>query len=313
MLRRNKIAVLLVCILTSLSLVLISGCGGGGGSSTTSSATGVEAVGTLVGDRHAVSRSAWANDLNPNYPNAFEVPSTYSVGISKMELLKSENDTTPYVIFDTNSVDNPKTITLTDTGVSESLGENESYPAAGTYSYCRFTLIYQELTINADLGSGSQPLKFRVYSTTSGKIQDGDCLVYLNNTFNWIKGGHYFPISGNRPGDEVTGTLTQHNYLASDETPDPYVFTSTLATPLIIPANPTGKYKVSINLNITKSPEEPNSTGIFMWDDVTADGMFKPAIDKTLGGDGNEHEVIEMGPAEFTPLSPTITFSYTKL
>jgi hypothetical protein len=46
--------------------------------------------------------------------------------------------------------------------------------------------------------------------------------------------------------------------------------------------------------------------------DVTADGEFRPAIDMTDGGDSNYNVKDTMGLADWTPLTPTIAFTYAQ-
>ena len=166
-----------------IAIVILSGCGGGGGSSTTT--TGVEAVGTLLASRTAtrIPIQPGYEQMNPHYKDEFQVPSSYSVAISKMELLRSADDTDPYVIFDTESLENPKVIQLTGDGASQSFGENSAYPSAGTYTHMRVTMVYHEPTILADVndGNGYVAHKFRIYCSTVGAVQDGDV---LNIRFN---------------------------------------------------------------------------------------------------------------------------------
>jgi hypothetical protein len=112
----------------------------------------------------------------------------------------------------------------------------------------------------------------------------------------------------NAGGSEVV----QHSHLASAESADPYVCTFALGSPMVVPANPTGKFRVTASFDVSASPEVPGSTGIFMWDEVTEDGEFRPAVDMNDGGDSNWDVKATMGLAQWTPLSPTITFSYTQ-
>lgn len=248
--------------------------------------------------------------MNPNYPNAYSIPSEYAVALSKMELLKSADDPAPYVLFESSSGHSRQIAFTADTTLA-SIGENPAYPAAGTYNFVRFTCMYQQMTILADVGDGNgyTSHSFRVYNSTVGSVQDGDVLISVGGVWNWIKGGGFYPITGARPDDTISGLLASHSYLASDESPDPNVVVLPLAQPLVIPANPTGMYRITASFDITQSPDEPGSTGTFVWDDVTPDGMFKPGVDMAQGGDGNAADYATKGAPEWTPLGPTITFT----
>lgn len=316
----SKITASLLSAVAIATAIAVSGCGGGGGAAPVGTLSrGVEAVASLTTTGRAasmgrISASMGPGELNVNYPNAFQVPSTYTVAITKMELLKGTDDTTPYLVFDTGSVESPMAITLTGTDSTKSFGENSEYPEPGAYTHMRITMVYQELTVNADVndGNGYVAHKFRIYATTVGNVQDGDLLMDVDGTYNWIKGGGFYPVTGSRPDDSIQDRLVRHGYLASDESPDPYIFTGALATPLVVPDHPSGKYKIKATFDVSASPEVPGSTGIFMWDDVTQDGLFKPGIDMEQGGDCNATEFEANGAADWTPLSPTITFTYSQ-
>ncbi len=288
-------------------MCFISGCGGGGGNPSSS---GIEVVGQLVEGGLLVGTPGDPGELNPHYTNAYQVPSAYSIAISKLELLKSADDPDPYVLFDTGGVANAKVISFTGAPGDVNIGSNTQYPDPGSYTVVRVTCAYQQLTILADIGDGSGyiPHSFRVYNSTLGKMQDGDILVMMNAEWQWIKNGGHYPISGDRP-DIFPGVLAAHEYLASAESDDPNTITITLATPLVIPANPNGKYTISGGFNLGASPEIANSTGTFAWDDVTVDGQFKPGVDMAQGGDGNQAEFEAYGAPLWTPLGPTITFT----
>lgn len=307
--RRLRICTTLaLCGLVVLAACFVTGCGGGGGSSAS---TGVEVVGQLIGGPALVGGPASGPlELNPYYANAYQIPSAYSIAISKLELLRDADDPDPYVVFDTGDVTNARVISFNGGTSSVNIGNNSQYPEPGTYQIVRITCAYQQFTILADVGDGNGhiPHSFRVYNSTVGDVQDGDVLIEIAGTYNWIKGGGYYPITGDRP-DIFPGFLAQHTYLAGEDSNDPNTFTVTLPSPIVVPATPTGRYRLTAGFNLSASPEDGGSTGTFVWDDVTEDGLFKPGIDMAEGGDGNAAEYEINGPPLWTPLGPTITFT----
>jgi hypothetical protein len=72
-----------------LATCFITGCGGGGGTSSSSN-TGVEMVGQLFDGGMLIGASAGGpGEMNINYPNAYQIPSAYSIAVSKIELMKA--------------------------------------------------------------------------------------------------------------------------------------------------------------------------------------------------------------------------------
>ncbi|MEN6372706.1 MAG: hypothetical protein ABFD64_11925 [Armatimonadota bacterium] len=338
---RFKVAFYL-CLTILLSLSL-TGCGGG--SSSSSTGIGVEAVGTLTSDRSRALDPAICTQFNPNYPDCYQIPRSYQVAVSKLELLKGENDTTPYVVFDKGGVDNAELIDLT--AGSASLGANNEYPATGTYTHVRMTLAYSQFEIKIDLGGNStyDYRKFRLYTSTVGNVHDGDLIMQDNNDWCWMVGseaGLSLPsTTGDRPEQVVAqtfetslGKITEdniiHDFFFSKDTsdsPDPYIQVIQLTSPIVVPANPTGKFSINVNFDITKSPLISGSTGTFFWDDVqnddhpSGDGIFRPGRSWGQTDAGSEtgtsgDQTPQLAPAYdsfgtpfWCPLPPTVSVS----
>jgi len=223
------------------------------------------------------------------------------------------DDATPYVIFDTGAdLANAKIVDMSS-GAPVVFGSNPDYPPNGTYTHVRYTLAYLEFTINCDLndGRGYAPTKFRLYASTVGDIQDGDVLVSINGTWNWIAGGAFYPITGARPNNPTqdSGFSRPDGVAGTEEfSPDPWYGYNELPEPLVI-NNPSGKYILTTTFDVTTSPQAPGCGGTFAWNDVTEDGLFKPAVMYTEGGDAGDPG---QGYGEWAPLAPVISVSVAK-
>lgn len=355
----HQIYVCQLGLVSAALALLVSGCGGGGGAAAgggrSSLATGVEVMGALTTSRSAPSRTGdldtpppppvgsgnpgsqdpdspppppysggdtpgnGTNELNPNYQDRFQVPTAYSVALSKFELLKSENDPNPYVVFNTNSAENPKVINL-NSGNPAELGNNPVYPTPGVYGYVRMTMIYTEMTVTADMkdGAGRSQHKIRLYTSNAGKFKAGDILAYHNSQWCWFgngNGGVYLPSSGNRPAAGSKGSAVVQDLHFSKST-EPYVEVVQLSAPVAVSPSPSGKYVITTNFDVTKSPIVDGSTGLFVWDGVPAsnnsDGEldFPPPVPWAQPTSGDDPEA-PPAPPFWSVLPPTVTTSAT--
>lgn len=323
-----KIASRLAVTATLLSCLFLSGCGGSGSSVAPSGLTGVRADGSMASSgvtRHAGAVGTGSYALNPNYPNACLQPEGLSVALVKFELLKSEDDPSPYVVF-SSTIDNPQVVNMTS-GAGASFGENASYPTSGSYAYVRMTLAYYGIRITFDdgLGAGPQPGDFRLYASSVGFIKNGDVTVVMGGNQYWLAGDNYegdhapFQVTtdvGPRPDDIIgAGSICVHDFFFSgDDTvsPDPYVMTMALESPVVVPPHPSGQYRLAVNFDVTHSPEDPSATGMFEFDDVNGNGTFEPGTGQT-GGAGRDFNDGVHGEPQFCILPPTITVSYSKV
>lgn len=310
---RSKCAVFAISALAALSLV---GCGGGGSTTLpTTTSRGVEAVGSMVTARNRNPVQPGYEMGNQAYKDGFQVPSAMSISVAKLELLRGENDEHPYVVFDKGAdLSEAKVINLTD-GASESFGENADYPEAGTYTHIRLTLVYLDETVTMNLdGSGVKPLHIRIYASSVAPVVHGDVLMEANGVMNWQKGGQFYPVSGSRPsvGDWQTGRLVQFDPWAGDDFSDPFVATLEIQEPVIVPANPDGKFVVNVNFDPTVSPQAPNANGIFFYDDIDEDGVFEPGVAAAQGGDEAAPDS-QYGEGDWDTFQPTITATFSKV
>lgn len=307
-------------VLFILPVVLLAGCGGGGGTSPIAPVVGgVQATGSMSLDLVTAPGDGMERG-NPLYHDGFVAPSAISVAVAKLELLQGEDDADPYVVFDTGAdLTQARVIDLLQAGASDSFGENDEYPEAGTYTHVRITVVYIDNVMAVDIGDGQGSVDHhtRIYASTVGEIRDGDTLMDVNGRLCWIQGATFPPITGSRPADpDINGSeVVNFPPWASDDadtSPDP--LTITVALPagqeVVVPANPTGTYLVNVNFDVTQSDIYPEATGIIFFDDTDQDGLFEPAVRFADGGDNMHGEAT--GDALWEPLSPKITATFTK-
>lgn len=347
-----------------------SGCGGGGVTSPTgtNSSNAVDLVMQMNNSApHSVNvpvsgkaAGDW-NDpvyghMNPWYRDAFQIPQACRFGIIEYKLLTTNNynDANAYEIISYPesgyTVNSPYEVVMNDTTPVTAFQNTAAAISAGTYPYIAFTVIYVEVTVNADIddGQGYIAHRFRIYMSTSqpagagSAIQAGDVVVYKNNTWNWISNGLFVPISNARPGGTASGWDIPHvgemitgpptletgvqvvqdmnwSLRTTNDLPpewitrinsqmhiisaEDYIFSpiGQLASPLVISTSGVSA-TVNMVINVTKTlpsseswavgtainPADlnANGSGIFIWDDITEDNQFKPAINVGLGGDG---------------------------
>lgn len=334
---------ILVLMLWLAAAVMVTaammGCGGGGGASSIapdSDLLGVQALGALdTSGTLGVRGGDGPFDLNPYYTNSYLVPQRYSVALTKFELMKSDDDTDPYVVFDTGDINSPEVVDLTN-GESAAFGENTEYPDAGTYTHVRMTVVYFEsdMMVDSGFGAGVEPGTFRVYASTVGNILNGDIVELRDDKWYWMPGsgtmdqedlfvvstdvgprpdsnsGHDFGIDGATPRSIVV----QEFYFSQgdDQSSDPYVVTLELPEPLVIPANPTGLYKITTTFDVGASILDPNATGVFLFDDVDGDGVFEPGPGM---GDGSGRDFNDgvHGEPMYSILPPQMQMGFTKV
>lgn len=336
---KRQFVLLLWLAAAVLAISVMTGCGGGGGASSIipgSDLSGVQALGALDASGTLGVRAVGETfELNPNYTNSYLIPQRYSVALTKFELMKSEDDADPYVVFDTGDIETPEVVDLTN-GQSAAFGENSEYPAAGTYTHVRMTVVYfeSEMMLDSGLGAGVEPGTFRVYASTVGNILNGDIVQLRDDKWYWMPGsgtmnqddlfvvntdtgprpdsnsGHDFGIGGANPRSMVVQEF--HFSQDDNESPDPYVVTLELPEPIVIPANPTGLYKITTTFDVGASILDPNATGVFLFDDVDGDGVFEPGPGM---GDGSGRDCNDgtNGEPMYSILPPQMQMSFAKV
>ncbi|MFQ3548405.1 MAG: hypothetical protein SNJ70_01470 [Armatimonadota bacterium] len=250
-------------------------------------------------------RNEMEDFTNPNFVNGYLTPSTFKVAVTKIELLKGVNDSNPYVVFDIEDLSNANVFDLSSSTINAIQG-NTSYPSAGTYTHIRMKIVYVELGIRADLfDEGISNYLMRLYCSSVPPVLNGDVLIYMNNTWNWMfddledndlsLDDILLPLAGGRP-DNNSGWLfhefgypdklscvVQDYFFSMDEniveeSIDPYVETFELPKPIVFPSNPSGVYIVAFKFD---------KTNIFVFDDVDGNGVFEP-----MGGDDVTEEML---------------------
>lgn len=338
--KRERTRSIYVYALATAVLLAVAGCGGGGGTtapivSDDSALTGVRTDGAWSSQLAYTALSpSPGSALNPNYHDTYLRPAQMSVALAKFELLKSVDDESPYVVF-TASVGSPREIQLTG-GTSATFGENTAYPPAGTYTHARMVLVYIQtrFTLDDGLGNGLTTGDFRLYASSVGNIRNGDVVRVQNSQMYWMTSSYYqgddapFQNStsvGPRP-DSLSGTalieasprlmscVVQDYFFSEPDhiSPDPYEQVIVLPTPIVVPGNPSGQYRVVVDFDVTSSPQDPVATGLFLFDDVNNNGIFEPGPGEGDGSDRDFNDGIH-GEPHFCILAPTMSVSYTKM
>jgi hypothetical protein len=249
----------------------------------------VNQLDSKVAGAQGISLTARASNLSsssrvfqPRSTNVFAAPSIYRAALASCQLVKTTSDATPYTIFD-SGLANANVITLT--GNATGIGQNTSYPPPGTYLYMAVTVLYleQATMINnfPTAGSSNNNMIFRIYFSTLAPNAKRDILVSLDsgNTWGWIAtgagGGLPWAPSSTKPpiwltqtgGLNTTGWVTGQGggQLYFQSPLDPITFLVPLATPLVIPQNPTGQWVLSMNFDTSQS---------LGWTDNNGDGKL---------------------------------------
>jgi hypothetical protein len=285
-------------------LVCLSGCGGGG--HTVSAASGVRAVGTLTAVRTLADGVADEGSAqgDPDIGDGYLVPSAMTLAVSKLELLKSEDDSTPYVVFDTGpDPANAKIIDLSS-GKIATFGQNNDYPPPGTYTHVRLTLAYMDQAVPIDVGDGEGLVEHhcRVYTVDTGNVLSGDVCIDYGGQMSWIENNSFVPIKQSRPSSGPAGSAGAIKCVdwcdpagpddppapPDDSTFGPDAWTIPLApgSEVVVPENPQGEFVINLNFDVTQSPEIPGSDGTIIFDDVDGDGNFEPGTDDAGGATG---------------------------
>ena len=239
---------------------LITACGG-------KKNDGVEAV--FVAD---FGSSNYAGD-NDSYPDGFLSPvdSTVTVGVKSVSLIKSDETSPSYTVFDSNS--EPRPLVLDLTTVAQSTDVISAFPSGCPcdYSQVQLELTYFQIEIQVP-----QNQLFRFYTldltdpTVGIKATAGDVLISDVRTppqFSWID-----TSDGSTTGVRPAVPLQ----VPASRFPD-HVYSSTvtinLPTSLQIPSNPKGKFTITMTVH---------AGGMFFYDDVDNNTVFNIAIDGQL-------------------------------
>jgi len=239
---------------------LLTACGG-------KKDDGIEAV--FVAD---FGSGNYAGD-NDSYADGFLSPnnSTVTVGVKSVQLIKSDETSPSYTIFDTNSDTQPLVMDLTT--VAQSADRNSTFPSGCPcdYSQVQAELTYFEIQIPVP-----QNQLFRFYTLNlpnpglGGPVKAGDLLISDVTDpphFSWIDTSDG-SLQGTRPSIPLQ--------VPESRFPD-HVYSSTvtinLPKLLQIPSNPKGTFTVTLTVH---------AGGMFFFDDTDGNGQFNIAIDGQL-------------------------------
>jgi hypothetical protein len=72
----------------------------------------------------------------------------------------------------------------------------------------------------------------------------------------------------------------------------------------------SGFSRLKVNFDATSSPNAPQATGMFLFDDVNANGIFEPGLGDNDGVNRDFNDGVNGEPMYYI-LQPTITMSYS--
>jgi hypothetical protein len=228
---------------------------------------GIKAV--LVADFGSTN---YAGD-NDSYTDGFLSPnnSTVTVGVKSVQLIKSDETSPSYTIFDTNSNTQPLVMDLTT--VAQSADGVSDFPSGCP---CDFSQVQVELTYFEIQIPVPQNQLFRFYTLDlsnpglGAPIRAGDVLISDVTDpphFSWIDTSDG-SLTGTRPSVPLQ--------VPESRFPD-HVYSSTviinLPKLLHIPSDPKGTFAVTLTVH---------AGGMFFYDDIDDNGQFDIAIDGQL-------------------------------
>lgn len=274
-------------ILGALSLpFLLTGCGD-------RKEGGIEVVvlsdstGTGIGDGPA------------DYPDSFLTPSSIKIGLKSVKLIKADETTPSYTVFDTGDNTHPIVLDL-DTN-TQSADTNPVFP---TGCPCEFNKVQIELTYvdvkipMFDSGTAvDRRVRFYTLDLTdpdlAAPVKAGDVLIgnaVTNPSFNWIDtaDGSYAPLTIQRP-------LSPLQVPAARFPNDAYGATVTMDLPSFLKISDKPKGIITVTLTVRVG-------GLFFYDetDAPANGRF----DRFTDGRLNDNQPTN---SHFYPTFPTIT------
>lgn len=210
---------------------------------------------------------------NDSWKDGFLSPidRTVTVGVKSVMLIKSDETSPSFTIFDTNSNTQPLVMDLTT--VAQSAGDVSDFPSGCPcdYSQVQVELTYFEIKIPVPQ---NQFFRFYTLDLTNpglgGPVKAGDVLISDVTDppdFSWIDTSDGSLI-GTRP--PVPLQVPEARF------PD-HVYSSTVTINLPkflhIPSNPKGTFTVTMTIH---------AGGMFFFDDVDNNGQFNMAIDGQL-------------------------------
>jgi hypothetical protein len=235
-----------------------------------------------------------------SYPDNFLSPnnSIVTVGVKSVMLIKSNETSPSYTVFDTNSDTQPIVLDLTT--VAQAAGGISAFPSGCPcdYGQVQIELTYFEIQIPvfpSNVSTVAQNQRFRFYTlpltdpALGVPVDAGDVLIGNATNppqFSWIdtSDGAYISLALSRP----TVPLQVPASRFPDHTYDSTV-TINLPTFLHIPSSPKGAVAVKLTVH---------AGGMFFYDDTNGNGRFDAFPDGQLNGiNPNSH---------FYPVYPTI-------
>lgn len=231
--------------------------------------------------------------------SAYQTPIQYSIAVSSIKLLKSLDDASPYVAYDSGSFANTADMNLKE-GVSQAFGANSNYPSAGTYTHLAYTLLYvkQTCTYHNWPNAGANEIVYRAFASSYGAAQPLDVQVFYPGENVWKWDGNNGTMYETRPStvyqvnwDLTIGWKMNNTFYVAQK--DPTVIIVPLTSPVVVPSNPTGLYVGTMSFDITNKLE---------WNDRDGDGKLDTDDESTQVGQGSQ----------VSPLPPEVTVTFIK-
>lgn len=236
---------------------------------------------------------------NDSYPDGFLTPSTITVGVRSVRLIKADETEPSYTIFERGDTD-PIVLDLTTT--AQSADTNPVFPPPGDYSKVQVELIFVDFEVPVYDDDIALNRRFRFYTlpltdpdigvaVKAGEVLVGD--VSDTPHFSWINtdNGIFVPLTETRP--------TVPLQVPASLFPD-HVYTATVKMDLLpflnIPDKPKGIITVTLTVD---------AGNIFFYDETETD-TTAPAytrFDRFTDGRLNTNEP----DSHFYPTFPTIT------
>lgn len=237
---------------------------------------------------------------NDSYPDGFLNPnaSTIKIGVKSVQLIKADETTPSYTVFDTKDDTHPIVLDLTTT--AQSADTNPVFPPPGDFSKVQVEMTFVDMQVPVYDDEIAVNRRFRFYTLDltdpdiGVAVKEGEVLVGdTTNTphFSWINmdDGSYVPLTETRPAFPLLVPATRFPN-------DTYSSTVTIDLPsfLKIPSKPKGIIKVTLTVHAGQ---------IFFYDETDTAPPASTRFDRFTDGHLNANDPN----SHFYPTFPVIT------
>jgi hypothetical protein len=240
---------------------------------------------------------------NDSYPDGFLNPnaSTIKIGVKSVQLIKADETTPSYTVFDTKDDTHPIVLDLTTT--AQSADTNPVFPPPGDFSKVQVELTYVDMQVpvyDDTAATVAINRRFRFYTLDltdpdiGVAVKKGEVLVGDTSDtphFSWINtdNGIYVPLTETKPAFPLQVPATRFPN-------DTYGATVTIDLPsfLNIPSKPKGIITVMLTVHAGQ---------IFFYDETDAATPANARFDRSTDGRLNANDPN----SHFYPTFPVIT------